>query len=138
MGTLVKTIAIATAIFVAAFTSSAYSHGNSSAAKGSMMGSGTDQYSRHMMKMQQHMSESQAIMAQIRAEKNSKKREKLMQQHIDSMSRQMQSMNNFMGGGHSGNMSPENMPDRIEEMGIRLDMMQMMMNQMLEHQGQDD
>ena len=137
MSTLVKTVAISTAIFVSALTLSTYSHGNSDSDSDSMMGNGKDKYSQQMMNMQQHMSENQALMAQIRAEKNVKKREQLMQQHVDAMSSQMETMNNFMGGGHKGKMSPENMPERIEEMGIRMDMMQMMMGQMLDHQDQD-
>jgi hypothetical protein len=109
-----------------------------------------------MQKMQEHMKEMQAQMEKIRQTTDPKERQRLMQEHMQGMGEQMQMMQGMggcmmmrgmMGGrqqstatpGKKGGMDCPMMkggdPGRGQEMmEQRMDMMQMMMEQMLQHQ----
>jgi protein CpxP len=85
------------------------------------MGMGMDK--NKMNNMQGQMQKMQATMNDIHKEKDSKKQKKLIKQHMTSMQKGMHGMSSMMmGKGHaSGSMNQ------------RLDMMQMMMGQMMNH-----
>ena len=91
-----------------------------------------------MMNMRQNFQQNQALMEQIRNEENATKRNLLLQKHMNSMQQQMQSLNNLVPGDPQSHMSSEEMPEQIEIMNTRMDMMQMMMNQMMQHQDLTD
>ena len=98
-----------------------------------------------MQEMQQNMSRMQGMASQMR-QNPGPDHQKLMQEHMDLMQKQMQMMHGDMmngekmmnGQGMQGNSSqshpvikPE---DRFQSMEKRMDQMQLMMEQMLEHQ----
>ena len=109
-----------------------------------------------MQKMQEHMKEMQAQMEKIRQTTDPKERQRLMQEHMQGMREQMKMMQGMggcmmmrgmMGGRQQGTATPGKKgsmdcpmmkggdPGRGQEMmEQRMDMMQMMMEQMLQHQ----
>jgi len=91
---------------------------------------------KHMSQMQARMKAMQAQMDTIRNTKDPKERQKLMQEHMQAMQANMKMMRGMggpmmMGGGPMAGMDPKN---QQEMMGHRMDMMQMMMEQMMQHQ----
>lgn len=98
------------------------------AAQGMMQGHGGQPHAGMQMdpKLEQQMTDRmksmQAQMDQIRRNTDPREREKLLAEHMRSMQEGMQMMRG-MGGQHGAEM-----------MQGRMDMMQMMMEQMLEHQ----
>jgi hypothetical protein len=92
-----------------------------------------------MQKMQDNMKVMQALMAQIHATKDPAERQRLMTQHMAAMQSQMAMMHgmrgqmgSMMGGGGPGGPGPG--PNAQGGPQGRMDMMEMMMGQMLEHQ----
>ena len=87
------------------------------------------------MPMMANMKAMQAQMARIRSTTDPKEREKLMQEHMKSMQDNMAKMRG-MGGGMMGGMASKGGDETKHHamMEQRMDMMQMMMEQMLEHQ----
>ncbi len=138
MNKIVKVILISTAMSLSTLSSVVYSHEKSESMANSMMDEMT-MGQQQMMKMRGQMQDNQSLMEQIRAEGNAEKRTQLMQQHMKSMNKQMETMNSMMGDDRSS-MSSVEMPEHMQMMKImntRMNMMQMMMNQMMEYQGQD-
>jgi len=97
--------------------------------------------------MQQSMTAMQAQMATIRATTDPTERRKLMQVHMQAMQDNMTAMSGMggpmkMGGGQAGGMAmgdgkPKAGGDMMQHhqmMENRMSMMQMMMEQMLQHQ----
>jgi hypothetical protein len=101
-----------------------------------------------MTVMQANINEMQAQMAKIRATTDPKERQKLMQEHLQTMQANMQMMRGMMTGpmmtncGQTGGMgmgggkamSSADMMQRQHMMEQRADMMQSMMDQMQAHQ----
>lgn len=102
---------------------------------------------QQMSRMQQNMTAMQAQMQQIRATTDPKERHKLLQAHMQAMQDNMTAMSG-MGGpmmmagrppggmamGDSKPMAGGDMMQRHQMMENRMGMMQMMMEQMLQHQ----
>lgn len=98
-----------------------------------------------MQQMHQNMSRMQD-MAPMMRESSGQNRQKLMQEHMELMQNQMHMMRGGMMGnrgmmngqgmqGHSSQGNPEiKSEDRIQFMEQRMGQMQLMMEQMLEHQ----
>lgn len=80
------------------------------------------------VQMQAHMQEMDTLMAAIKAEQDPAKLEALMQQHMELMHAGMEMMSR--GEGATNGMTME---DRMQGMEHRMEMMQMMMGQMMEH-----
>jgi biotin-(acetyl-CoA carboxylase) ligase len=101
---------------------------------------------KQMSQMQGDMKKMQQQMEKVRATNDPKERQKLMQEHMQAMQENMKSMRS-MGGpmmldsSQSGgmamdgnkNMTGGDMAQRQEMMTNRMDMMQMMMEQMMQH-----
>lgn len=102
---------------------------------------------KHMSQMQQNMKTMQVQMERLRTTTDPTERQKLMQEHMQSMQENMKMMRNMggpmmMGSGQSGGMTAMGrqkdmaggeMMQRQAMMEKRMDMMQMMMEQMLQH-----
>jgi hypothetical protein len=99
--------------------------------------------------MQDHMKKMQDIMARLQKATDPAERKKLMEEHTKAMQEGMQTMRGMgggmmqgmMGGGMMGQAPKDGVakpgmggPMSPEGMGRRMDMMQMMMEQMMEHQ----
>lgn len=140
MNTIAKVILISAAVSLPALSGSAYSHQKFDSKGNSMMGDMMMMGQKQMMNMREQMQDNQSLMEQIRAEGNADKRSQLMQQHLKSMNKQMETMNKMMGDD-KGDMSSVEMPEHMQMMKImntRMDMMQMMMKQMMEYQEQGE
>ena len=97
-------------------------------------------------RLQGNMRKMQTQMEQIRATKDDKERERLMDEHMKTMQEGMGMMRNMGGGmmqgmtdGGTRGAGPDamapgsgDMPGRMDMMERRMDMMQMMMEQMTE------
>ena len=93
---------------------------------------------KHMGKMQGNMKAMQAQMDKIHKTTDPKERQKLMQAHMTAMQENMKAMRGMggpmmKGGGEHGGMKDGDMMKRHEMMANRMDMMQMMMEQMMQH-----
>ncbi len=108
-----------------------------------------------MEKMQDKMKKMQEQMEKIHSAKDPQERQKLMKEHMLSMQEGMKMMGGMGAGMKGGDMmakakkdQPESMTDAGDGMGMcmmmmkkhksveaRLDMMQKMMEQMMEHEG---
>jgi hypothetical protein len=106
---------------------------------------------KSMAQMQDHMKKMQDIMARLQKTNDPAERQKLMAEHTKAMYEGMQAMRGMGGGMMQGMMGAGMMggaqkdgagkpgmgrdaPMPLEMMGRRVDMMQMMMEQMMEHQ----
>ena len=106
-----------------------------------------------MDKMQERMKKMQEQMEKIHSAKNTQERQKLMQEHMQSMQEGMKMMGRMGGGMKGGDMMAKakkdqgkSMTDAGDGMGMcmmmmkqksaefRMDMMQKMMEQMIEHE----
>ena len=102
--------------------------------------------SKQMLQMQDNMKKMQTQMEKIRATSDPKERQKLMQEHMQSMQDNMKMMHG-MGGpmmmgadqasgmkmaDKKGNLTQGDMMKRHTLMEQRMDMMQMMMEQMMQ------
>ena len=102
---------------------------------------------KQMPQMQENMKKMQQQMEKIRATSDPKERQKLMQEHMQAMQENMKTMHGMggpmmMGGDQrggkmmadkKGGMAEGDMMKRHEMMEKRMDMMQMMMEQMVQH-----
>ena len=99
---------------------------------------------KQMPRMQENMKKMQQQMDKMHQSKDPKERQKLMREHMQTMQENMKSMRGMGGpmmmgmtGGKPGAAGPGTMggdPKQQQEMlGQRMDMMQMMMEQMMEH-----
>jgi len=102
---------------------------------------------QQMSALQANMTAMQAQMEQIHATTDRKERQKLMQAHMQAMQDNMKAMRGMggpmmMGGGQPGDMAMgsgkpmagEDMKQRHQMMESRMSLMQMMMEQLLQHQ----
>jgi len=99
---------------------------------------------KQMPQMQENMKKMQQQMEKLRATTDPKERQKLMQEHMQTMQENMKAMRG-MGGptmmGMMGSKPSATGPGMMggdpkqqqEMMGRRMDMMQMMMEQMMQH-----
>jgi hypothetical protein len=86
--------------------------------------------------MMGNMEKMQRQMDQIQATTDSKERQKLMQEHMRTMQENMKAMRGMdapMMSNHKG-MAGGDMMTHYKMMSTRMDMMQMMMEQMMQHQ----
>jgi hypothetical protein len=101
---------------------------------------------KHMSQMQENMKTMQQQMEKIRATTDPTERQKLMQEHMQAMQECMKTMRGMggpmaMGSGQPGgtakgghkHMAGGDMMQHHEMMEKRMDMMQMMMEQMMQH-----
>ena len=93
----------------------------------------------NMMKMNEHMGKLQSQMQNIKKEKPTEKRQMMMHEHMQSMQQGMLMLEGQMG---STDMKGIPMDTRMDVMQSQMNMMQMMMGQMMEHNaiknGQED
>jgi protein CpxP len=113
---------ISSLILLASLVITAPSHADSQ----NKMGMGQDQ----MNNMHSQMQKMQATMDSIHKEKDPKKQQKLINQHMSSMQKGMHGM--MMGKGNKSSMMMGN-GHTSGSINQRLDMMQMMMGQMMNH-----
>lgn len=134
MNKMLNTLALASALSLPAISLDAAAHGNARGGMGSMMGDSMMQ--QQMTKMHEQMQKNHELMQQIMNEENLEKRQSLMQQHMQSMHDQMHLMGQPMGGSNDGAQPPVEMQERMKLMDMRINMMQMMLEQMMQHQEQ--
>lgn len=95
---------------------------------------------KQMPQMQEDMEKMQQQMEKLRATTDPAERQKLMQEHMQSMQDNMKAMHGMggpmMGGNQHGGMAAGSHKDMGagDTMNKRMDMMQMMMEQMVQHQ----
>jgi len=92
-----------------------------------MMSSGS------MMQMNEHMGKLQSQMTNIKREKSSEKRNMMMHEHMQSMQQGMKMMKGGMESTDKKEMGNMPIDKRMEMMQDKINMMQMMMGQMMEH-----
>ncbi len=104
---------------------------------------------KRMAQMQENMKKMQSQMEKIRQTADPKERQRLLEEHMQTMQAQMKNMQGMgggmmqgmMGGNMQGGMPGDGMmmgrdpKGRGEMTEKRMDMMQMMMEQMMQHQG---
>lgn len=101
-------------------------------------------HDQRMASMQEHMRKMRALMEEIRTEQDPERRQQLMQQHMQAMQAGMRSMHESMSmpsrseNGEQGMMGSMDMGPCMRQMKDRSAMMQEMMEQMQEHQAQQD
>ncbi len=134
MNTILKSAVIASAFVLPVLAGTASSHQQGSAGGGMMMG--PDMMGQQMMQMRERMQENHALMEKIVTEKNADKRKQMLQEHMQSMQRQMEGMNKLMADELAGGTPSEKMDERMDMMDMRMNMMQMMMEQMMDYQHQ--
>jgi len=101
---------------------------------------------KQIAQMQENMKKMQQQMEQVRGTTDPKERQKLMQEHMQTMQENMKTMRGMgspmmMGGGQRGGMAMDGHKDMAggdmmkhhEMTEKRMDMMQMMMEQMMQH-----
>ena len=90
-----------------------------------------------MSQAQEKMKAMQAQMDKIHKTTDAKERQKLMQEHMQAMQESMKAMRGMGGpmmmGGKKGAMTDGDMMKRGDMTEKRMDMMQMMMEQMMQH-----
>lgn len=103
-----------------------------------------DQMKMHNDEMEKHLKDMQALMDKMHTTKDPKERRKLMDEHMKSMSEMMKGMRSssgemkmgmMSGGPKSGEPLPEGEKQRQYLLEKRIDMMNMMMEQMMQEQG---
>lgn len=102
-----------------------------------------DSIKKHNDEMEAHLKDMQALMDRMQAAKDAKERRKLMDEHSRSMREMMKNMRSssgdmkmgMMGGGaRRGGPLPEGEKMRQHLLEKRIDMMDMMMDQMMKSQ----
>jgi len=93
---------------------------------------------KQMPQMQENMKKMQAQMEKSQATTDPKERQALMQEHMQAMQENMKAMRGMggptmMGGQKGGGIKSAGPTQRPEMMEQRMDMMQMMMEQMVQH-----
>lgn len=93
-----------------------------------------------MMKMHEHMGNTENLMQDIQSNKDAEKRQEMMHEHMKQMRMGMGMMHggNMMDGEKRNGESGQHMGSRMGMMEQRMEMMQRMMRQMMEHQSQQD
>lgn len=87
-----------------------------------------------MTQMHEHMQKMQSLMAEIKQEQNPEIRMQMMHEHMTNMDEGMQMMGGSrMGMSGSENMESMNMEERMSVMQNQMGMMNMMMEQMMNH-----
>jgi hypothetical protein len=122
------------AVFIAspAFAVETHHHVNSDTQKSGMM-KGMMSHDQ-MTNMHEHMEKMQTLMKRIKSEKDPEKHHALLEEHIKAMKEGMHMMSGRMGMGDAkGAMKNMDAIQRIDMMEQRMSMMQMMMEQMIEH-----
>ena len=98
-----------------------------------------DQMRKHNDEMEKHLKDMQALMDKMHTTKDPKERRKLMDEHAKSMQEMMKGMRStsgemkmgmMSGGPRSGEPMPEGEKQRQYLLEKRIDMMNMMMEQM--------
>jgi hypothetical protein len=98
-----------------------------------------DQIKKHNDQMEKHLNDMQALMEKMHTTKDPKERRKLMDEHMKSMRDMMKGMRGgsdemkmgmMSGGPKSGEPMPEGEKQRQYLLEKRIDMMNMMMEQM--------
>jgi len=140
MKTLITVIALTAALSTPVFAGSDHDHQDGSGMKGAgMQGGMMDQ--EHMTKMHGHMQEMRKLMADIKQEDDPQKRHQLMQKHMESMQQGVGMMMGEMKGKHTMKdqmeMPSMQMNDRMGMMEKRMKMMQMILDQMMQHQAEE-
>jgi TolA-binding protein len=100
---------------------------------------------KHMQQMQEHMRDMQAQMEKMRQTTDPAEREKLMQEHMQTMQEHMKSMGEHMksmhgsGGGMMMGADQKGRQEitdkRLDMIEKRMDLMQMMREQMMHRRG---
>ena len=134
MKSIVKSLLLSSVLVISAVTGAALAHLQGGENGGLMMNS--KMMDQKMMQMRDRMQENHALMEKIIAEQDSEKRDKMMQEHMQSMQRQMEGMNKMMADELAGGTPSSDMDERMKVMDMRMQMMQMMMGQMMDYQGQ--
>jgi hypothetical protein len=140
--TTMKTSILFAAIVVCALSAPIVSAQEKNAPVNSSMGT-----NKQMPRMQENMKEMQLQMEKIQATSDPKERQKLMQEHMQSMQENMKEMHGMggsmmMSGDQRGGVAKDDHKDMAkggmmkhhDMMEKRMDMMQMMMEQMVQHQ----
>ena len=135
MKTLIIAIALTAALAAPVFADSDHDHGNEIKGPGMQGGMMMDQ--EHMMEMHEHMQEMQKIMADIKQESDPNKHHTLMQKHMESMLQGMGMMKGKYEMKDQIDMSSMPMKGRMGMMEKRMNMMQMMMDQMMQHKAEE-
>ena len=135
MKTLITAIAISAALSAPVFAS-----GEHKEHKGKSMSGAEMQESKvnHREMMATHKQRMEKIMAELKEEKDPEKHQKLMEEHMKSMQDAMHMMNSNMRGKHgvTGQMKMPSM-QQMDMMEDRIDMVQTLMGQMVEHKTQN-
>jgi hypothetical protein len=138
MKTLTKVILISMIFALPAFAQDKDKYEDTDDAEHESMG-GMNNY-QEMMPMHRHMLEMQDLMKTIKQEKDPKKHQALMQKHMASMQKSMQMMKGNMGnhmlnknGMKEMGKKSMNMDKCMQKMEDHGDMMEMMLEQMREH-----
>ena len=102
-----------------------------------------DQMKKHNDEMEKHLNEMQALMEKMHTTKDPKERRKLMDEHMKSMREMMKGMRSssdemkmgmMSGGPKSGVPMPEGEKQRQYLLEKRIDMMNMMMEQVMQEE----
>nr|WP_297348456.1 hypothetical protein [uncultured Glaciecola sp.] len=138
MKTLTKVILISMIFALPAYAQDKDKHEHTDDAEHESMDGMTNH--QEMMPMHQHMLEMQDLMKKIKQEKDPKERQELMQKHMASMQTGMHMMKGNMGNHMSNKNGMKemgkksmNMDKCMHKMEDRVDMMEMMLEQMMEH-----
>lgn len=132
-----KTSMLAAAIVACALSAPVMSAQEPAAPAKPAMGMDMD---KQMSQMQENMKTMQQQMEKLRTTTDPQERQKLMQEHMQTMQKNMTAMRGMGGptmgmmGGKGGpmmNMDPKQREDFLQR---RIDMMQMMMEQMMQHE----
>jgi hypothetical protein len=127
------TVSLACLLLVAG-NAALHAHHHEGREHGPMMQMGSER----MSEMQEHMREMRETMEEIRATEDPQRKERLMHEHMQSMKQGMEKMEGAMRGCCPGQQgSPAmGMQQHMEMMQSQLQMMQMMIDQMIEHHAQ--
>ena len=125
---IVKSLLLSSVLVVPAVSGIAFAHQQDSTGGGMMMN--PKMMDQKMMQMRERMQENHALMEKIITEQNAEKRDQMMQEHMQSMQRQMEGMNKVMADELAGGTPSIDMDERMKMMDMR---MQMMMGQMMDH-----
>lgn len=146
MKTFVKIFLISSLISMPVFAASDHEHKSMNRSEPSSKHAVTDKKAGHLHKavyrsaplsaaqknaVHQHLEKMQALMVQIKNEKDAEKHEILMKKHM----KLMHQCTHVMTHGE-GEMPLLNMEEKMIMMEDHMSMMQMMMGQMMEHQSQ--
>jgi hypothetical protein len=102
-----------------------------------------DQMQKHNDEMEKHLNDMQALMDKMHTTKDPKERHKLMDEHMKSMREMMKGMRSssgemkmgmMSGGPKAGEPMPEGEKQRQYLLEKRIDMMNMMMEQMMQEE----